>query len=156
MTAPRRSPFDHANEVARRLGALLTPDLLKRAYRPDPACPVRGHCYVATEALWYLLGAGASPFRTKWAPFEGKAHWWLEHRRVVVDPTAAQLGEHALRVYERGHGCGFLTNYPSKRTRTLLRRYLAAHPEETQVCRALKHHLDSLDADTEVLKSSLA
>ena len=145
-TSTRRYPTDIARETSRRVTALLTPDLLKRAFRPDPTCPVRGHCYVAAEALWYLLGAGASPFRPKCAPFEGTMHWWLEGLGVVVDPTAAQLGAHAQRVYDKGRGCGFMTNYPSRRTQVLLRRYLAAHPETSQARRALKEHLDTLDS----------
>ena len=153
-TTTRRSPNDVAHEVSRHVAALLTPDLLKRGHQYDPTCPVRGHCYVAAETLWYLLGAAACPFRSKCAPFEGKTHWWLQHRGVVLDPTAAQLGEFAQRVYDKGRGCGFLTNYPSQRTRILLRRYLVAHWEETQVCRALKHHLDSLDVDAAVPRLS--
>jgi hypothetical protein len=148
-SSTRKSPIDVAHEVSRRVAALLTPDLLQTNRRPDPDCSARGHCYVPAEALWYLLGAGASPLRPKCAPFQGTTHWWLEYNGVVVDPTSAQLGEHPRRVYDRGRGCGFVTNYPSRRTQILLRRYLAAYPEETLACRALKNHLDSLDAATE-------
>jgi len=128
-------------EVCRRVTALLTPDLLAPKFQHDPACPVRGHCYVASEALWWLLGAGASGLSVKYGRFDGANHWWLEGRRIILDPTAAQLGEHASRVYARGRSCGFLTKQPSTRTCILLRRYLDKYPEDTAATRVLRELL---------------
>ena len=35
--------------------AVLTPDLIPRAYQNHPENPMFGHCYGAAEALYHLL-----------------------------------------------------------------------------------------------------
>lgn len=97
----------------------LTDDLRKAPYRGDPN-PLTGHCYVASEALYHLLGSD------EWKPcnisHEGSPHWYLTNRRTgeVLDPTAGQFQTPV--PYERGKGKGFLTKEPSKRAQELLKR----------------------------------
>jgi hypothetical protein len=103
---------------------LLTP-LRRKLKNRRPGC---GHCYVASEALWHLLGGRESG----WTPQilthgtwpeglkPGETHWYLRKGDEVLDPTALQFrGEIP---YSRGKGCGFLTREPSKRAQTLLER----------------------------------
>jgi hypothetical protein len=37
-----------------------------------------GYCYVASEALYYLLGGHEAGLTAKRAPCPGGEHWWLE------------------------------------------------------------------------------
>lgn len=102
----------------------LSPELLSAEWRAQ-SCPLEGHCYVASEALWHLLG------RKDWKPmvatyFEGErrcTHWWLEHRvsGVRADPTREQYLPD-IPPYEIGRGSGFLTRKPSKRAKVVIER----------------------------------
>lgn len=103
----------------------LTPDLLKPRFRhmvEAGAHPLTGHCYVACEALYHLLGGQASDFVPHTVRHCDKVHWFLQHRHLptVLDPTAAQF--QTTPSYWTGRGRGFLTRHPSKRARTLLAR----------------------------------
>ncbi len=93
----------------------LSDDLLKPGYE-------RGaHCYVASEALYHILGgksAGLKPMNIK---HEGVQHWFLlSITGVVIDPTADQFS--APVPYDRARGRGFLTKKPSKRAQVLIER----------------------------------
>jgi len=117
------SPQDHIH----RIKSVLSPDLLKPAYRSmhDPANRTAGHCYHAAEALWHMLGGRAAG----WTPYvhreaDGITHWWLQHDSgAIADPTADQYQGDPLP-YERGlgKGCGFLTRQPSLRAQEIIRR----------------------------------
>lgn len=80
-----------------------------------------GHCYVASEAIYFLLGgkeAGWTPVRLKYC---GATHWWIKHESgQIIDITAKQF-KHPVP-YHKGRGAGFLTKSPSKRTCKLLER----------------------------------
>lgn len=107
-------------ELGERIVAVLTDDLRKPAYRGHPN-PLAGHCYVASEALYHLLGgkaAGITPMRIT---HEGGPHWWIRTRDGDhVDLTAGQFTTPV--PYAQGVGCGFLTRQPSKRAQTVLDR----------------------------------
>lgn len=112
--------------VARRIQAVLSPDLLSRDYRHcADEHPQAGHCYAATEAAFHCLGGAEAG----WAPYvardeEGGTHWWLRHRSgLIFDVTKAQftaLGQQP--PYAAGKGKGFLTARPSKRARLIIER----------------------------------
>jgi len=115
----------------------LTPDL-RKVETPAEANPVAGHCYVASEALYHLLGGKESGL----TPHSGKLgqgmHWWLEDETgAVLDPTMDQLPEGYN--YHAGRGRGFLTKTPSKRAQTLIERVLG--PDDPVV--AVQAELDS-------------
>ena len=110
-----------------RIASVLTPDLLKPAYRHmvEAGNPTAGHCYHAAEAAFHLLGgaeAGWTPQVFREA--DGITHWWLRHRDGrIVDPTADQYRSAGLEPpYAHGKGCGFLTRQPSRRAGEIIRR----------------------------------
>lgn len=104
----------------------LTPDLLKPKYRKKKRRNrYTGHCYVATEALFHMLGKKRSGFVPQVIRHEGGTHWFLKHSEsgTILDLTSRQF-----RIpvpYHKGRGTGFLTRKPSKRARILMRRVRA-------------------------------
>jgi hypothetical protein len=82
----------------------------------------RGNCYVASEALYHLLGgkrAGWTPVRTSMGR---DTHWWLRHKSgLILDVTKSQFRGHVEPIYETGRGAGFLTKRPSRRARKLMK-----------------------------------
>ena len=110
-----------------RIQGALSLDLLHRDYAPEPerytsACI--GHCYVATEAMFYLFGkdAGFVPYVLNHG---NGTHWWFvnEQSGEILDPTEPQL-EGDRFPYHKGRHQFFLTSSPSKRCRELMRRVM--------------------------------
>lgn len=106
----------------------LTPDLLQGRWkhRQPNAHPLEGHCYIAAEALWHLLGPKDwKPMCASYEDEYGKAtHWWLVKRsntNIIADPTKEQY-EPDNPPYHIGKGSGFLTTKPSKRAQIVLNR----------------------------------
>ncbi len=72
----------------------LDDSLLKPEWKKvSPRNNVTGHCYAASEALFYMTGADK-----KWTPQVGKdenggTHWWLLSKQdgKIVDPTSEQF-----------------------------------------------------------------
>lgn len=106
----------------------LSPDLLHKKYnKPNPNNPLQGHCYVASEALYYLLEP--SDFKPKVATYEAvkgyASHWWLENKKTgkILDPTSGQFKRSFIKeLYKKGRFCGFLTKGPCRKTQTLLNK----------------------------------
>lgn len=101
----------------------LTPDLLVGRWQKQ-SHPLEGHCYVAAEALYHLVGPAWKPCCASYQDEGGRAtHWWLEHRETGkrLDPTREQYGEE-LPPYHLGKGSGFLTRKPSRRAQIVLDR----------------------------------
>lgn len=96
------------------------PDLVKPRYKPEEGS-LRGHCYVACEALWHMFykDYGYLPYNTK---VDGESHWFLKSKDFgLVDPTSEQFGNRDLTPeYENAKQVPFLTREPSKRTRVVL------------------------------------
>lgn len=112
-----------------RIQAVLTPDLLTPQYRATlrPGDhPVTGHCAVAAEALYHLLGGKKSGLTPMVARIPGgETHWWLRGPDgEIMDPTAEQFGSRSLpAIYASGHGCGFQSPRGiSKRAEEVIRR----------------------------------
>lgn len=83
--------------------------------------PYAGHCYVASEALYHLLGGKAGGYRPMYIRHEGSPHWFLKDTKGnVVDPTASQF--RTAVPYDDAIGKGFLTDKPSKRAQIVLDR----------------------------------
>lgn len=99
----------------------LTDDLRKPHYQGNPN-PMAGHCYVASEALYHLLGGKAAGYKAFTINHEGEPHWFLKDAQGnVIDPTADQFTTPV--PYDQARGIGFLTgDKPSKRAQTLLSR----------------------------------
>lgn len=91
--------------------------------------PLRGHCSVATEAVYFLAGgkkSGLTPHTIRVSPEE--VHWFLKDQSgKVIDPTAGQF-DHPVE-YEQSRGRGFPTpkhglddQPPSKRAQKVIER----------------------------------
>jgi hypothetical protein len=101
---------------------VLTDDLLHPRYRRlANRRPTTGHCYAASEALFYLLGGKAAGLQAAVVRHEGGVHWFLRLADgTVIDPTADQFA--TWPPYDRARGIGFLTPGPSARAREIIRR----------------------------------
>lgn len=98
----------------------LSDDLRRPIYRGNP-CGVAGHCYVASEAAWHLLGGMKSSWRPMFVRHECEPHWYLKSSKgPILDLTAAQFSTPV--PYHEGRGRGFLTKAPSRRAQELLGR----------------------------------
>lgn len=100
----------------------LSDDLRKPEYAGPH--PMSGHCYVAAETLYTLLGGREAGLIPKTVRHEGATHWWLETQEgEIIDPTGDQFSSSV--PYAMGRGRGFLTREPSRRARVLLERVRA-------------------------------
>jgi len=97
------------------------PELRQKKYNSNHH-PLAGHCYIATEALYYLIPSNERSYFKPCCISLGASmtHWFLKDRcsSEVLDPTASQFSE--VPDYSRGVGKGFLTKEPSKRTQKVL------------------------------------
>lgn len=104
----------------------LSPELLRPRYRRSNPRPLEGHCYIAAEALYHLLGGGTAGFVACVArDVDSDTHWWVEHRWTDqrYDPTAEQYLEAGFTPpYVLGRRTGFLTSKPSKRAQIVIER----------------------------------
>jgi hypothetical protein len=106
--------------VARAVRASLTPDLLKPVFAGG-AEPLAGHCYVASEAYFHLVGGAAAGWTPVAVQHEGGPHWWLRGPGGrIVDLTAEQFRTPV--PYGLGRGKGFLTSQPSRRAAIVMGR----------------------------------
>jgi len=107
----------------------LTPDLLKGRWETSPDDGVSGHCYVATEALYWMMGKGMG-FKPhvvghKECPEllkEGETHWFLMKDDMVLDVTADQFKGRIPYVLGKPNG---MMNHPeggSKRAQVLIKK----------------------------------
>lgn len=110
-----------SEEFIKPLIESLTNDLRKPKYRESPN-PMTGHCYVASEALYHLLGGRESGWVPHSIKHEGDQHWYLKNKTngVIIDPTASRFRTPV--PYHHGRGKGFLTKEPSKRAQQLINR----------------------------------
>jgi 8-oxo-dGTP pyrophosphatase MutT (NUDIX family) len=110
-----------SEELLRPLVESLTNDLRKPKYRESPN-PMTGHCYVASEAMFHLLGGKDSGWVPHNIKHEGDQHWYLKNKTTgaILDPTASQFKTPV--PYQHGRGKGFLTKEPSKRAQELITR----------------------------------
>jgi hypothetical protein len=113
---------DKTAKTVDQVRSVLSDDLLKPEYRGSKHC-MKGHCYVASEALYHLLGGKEAGWIPHTIQHEGGPHWYLKHSGGrVLDPTADQFNTPV--PYEKGTGKGFLTKVPSARTRQVIERML--------------------------------
>tara|TARA_B100000700_G_scaffold69353_2_gene76900 strand:+ start:15677 stop:16081 length:405 start_codon:yes stop_codon:yes gene_type:complete len=102
----------------------LTDELLKPEYRKlENRHQTTGHCYIAAEALYHLLGGKEKVSSYTGRDSDNGTHWWLVDKQTkeIYDPTAEQYyHENENPPYENGKACGFLTRQPSKRCQTIL------------------------------------
>lgn len=122
------SPQEISAIVARLQGILKTCNDLRREPWKGSSNPLAGHCYVASETLFHLLGGATSAWTPQSISHEGSPHWYLKNKETgeIVDPTASQFQTPV--PYAQGKGKGFLTKLPSKRTLVVLRKHFDLEP----------------------------
>lgn len=98
----------------------LTDDLRRAPWKGHPN-PLAGHCYVASEAMYHLMGGKDSGLTPQFINHEGSPHWFLKSDSgIVYDLTAGQFETPV--PYDQARGCGFLTSKPSKRAQIVIDR----------------------------------
>jgi aminoglycoside phosphotransferase (APT) family kinase protein len=119
-----RGTTEYEEKAVGIVRSVLTPELLPPEWQNHPH-PVGGYCYVASEALYYILGGGEAGLRAKRAPCAGGEHWWLEGPGdKLIDATADQFdGDFD---YAEGVASAFLTPEPSPRAVKIILRAGAA------------------------------
>jgi hypothetical protein len=101
--------------------ALLTSDHLRRPPWRGSSNIYAGHCYVAAEALFHLMGGKAAGLTPHTVRVDDVVHWFLKDAvGAVLDPTAAQFAQ--VVPYHLSRGRGFLTREPSRRARRLMEK----------------------------------
>ena len=109
----------------------LTNDLLDKKHRmmkennPNLAHTF-GHCYVASEVAYHLLGGKEEGWTPHFIRHVGRPHWFLKHKSgQILDLTAQQFRTPI--DYSEARGKGFLTKNPSKRALSLIKRIGGSH-----------------------------
>ncbi len=102
-------------------------DSLRPSYRGFTN-PLLGHCYIASEAAYHLMGGKQEGWTPQHYNVDGVSHWYLrDSEGRVLDLTALQFPVEP--DYSQGTGKGFLTSKPSKRAQEIIRRTTTfAHP----------------------------
>lgn len=96
-------------------------DSLRRPPYKGSENPMTGHCYVASEALYHLLGGRKAGWTPMFIAHEGSPHWFLKNSDGrILDATASQFKTPV--PYDNARGKGFLTNQPSKRAQIVMDR----------------------------------
>lgn len=119
-------------DIIKKIQSVLSPDLLKGMWNKEFENPMTGHCYIATEALYWVLGGPDS----EWRPFvlshktwpegldAGETHWFLKNNKGdILDPTKEQFEGEEIR-YDKGTPNGMM-NHPyggSKRAKEIIKR----------------------------------
>lgn len=118
------------SQIVSEIRKNLTPDLLKRCWKTSSDDGVTGYCYVASEALYWIIGKqlGFRPYVLghKDCPDllgEGETHWFLmKDKHVILDITADQFN--GTIPYHLGRPNGMM-NHPeggSKRAQVLIKK----------------------------------
>ena len=80
-----------------------------------------GHCYVASEAFYHLIGGKSCGWKPMFTRHYDVPHWFVQHEDgEIVDITADQFEESV--EYHVARGKGFLTKQPSKRAQIVIDR----------------------------------
>lgn len=120
------------DNLIRKIQSVLTKDLLKGMWNKEFSNPLAGHCYAATEALYWMLGGTESDWKTyvlshlSWPEGldEGETHWFMRNSKgEILDPTAGQFEGQEI-AYDKGR-YNSMMNHPkggSKRAREIMRR----------------------------------
>lgn len=114
------TPRAHVRDIGNRIVRALSDDLRRAPHKGDTN-RLRGHCYVASEALYYMADKHGVQLRPMFIRHEGAPHWFLMGSDgEVYDLTAGQFGIPV--PYSKAKGKGFLTSAPSARAAELIRR----------------------------------
>lgn len=100
--------MSRATAILRAVRSCLTDELRLPKYRGHPN-PLRGHCSVASEAVYFLLGGKHSGWTPTTLRVGDEVHWFLRQHDSgeIIDPTAGQFA--CELDYGEGRGRGFPT-----------------------------------------------
>lgn len=123
-----RALDEHAKRIAAYLKTGKADDLRKPRWQGLPD-PLAGHCYIASELLYYFAGYEWKPMFVR---VNGEPHWFIQHRKTgkILDVTAEQFAPGSVP-YKDAKGKGFLTRWMSNRTTDLHGRYMLWDPSGT-------------------------
>lgn len=109
------------NRLVARVQAALTDDLRLPRYRGNPN-ELAGHCYVASETIFHILGGKETGWPPMFVRHEDQPHWYILNKSLdlIIDPTESQFNSPVPRDLARGKG--FRTKGPSKRAIILMNR----------------------------------
>lgn len=114
-----------AHLLIAKIKRTLTFELLRPEHRKQRSNehPLAGHCYVASEALFHMMGGKDIGLKPMCSRMGNATHWWLDWNGLPFDPTAEQFErEELMQFYAQGKGKGFLTSYPSLRAKIVIGR----------------------------------
>ena len=124
---------NNINSIVSTIKKNLTPDLLKSKWKKDNPEDFYGYCYVATEALWWILGGPDSQYypyvigHMEWPEVlkNGQTHWFLKNKfnGEIIDITKNQFGNKEIP-YSKSKPNGMMC-FPvggSKRAKILINR----------------------------------
>ncbi len=152
--APQGAPMAKSEQLAKaatdkvaklvdQVRGALGDDMLKPEYRGAKGC-MKGHCYVASEALYHLLGGKSSGWVPHSISHEGGPHWYLKHMGGrIVDPTSDQFNTPV--PYHKGAPKDFLTPLPSALAREALDRMLGDQKLKPEKAAEIKGEKETLD-----------
>ncbi|MCA9718079.1 MAG: hypothetical protein KC468_25635, partial [Myxococcales bacterium] len=107
--------------IARAVRDSLTPDLRHKGTRASEDDGDTGFCYVASEAIWHMLGGAESAYQPHRIVHERRSHWYLMNPSgSVIDVTVGQFRR--CPPHESGARRAFLHPTPSKRAKLVLTR----------------------------------
>ena len=112
------------NDIIENIINSLDESLLKKRFlRVKNKNKFTGHCYVATETLYHLLGDDQKKiYRPALLKINDDTHWFLKNKLngEIIDITKEQFDFEL--DYGNAKNCFFLTKEPSKRTKILISR----------------------------------
>jgi hypothetical protein len=101
--------------------ALIQSNDLRRKPWKNSENKLAGHCYIASEILYHLLGGKNSGWKPMFMRVYNTPHWYLQHESgKIIDLTDSQFDGKLDRT--NAVGKGFLTKHLSKRATKLLSR----------------------------------
>lgn len=111
-------------------GMIVNDGMLKNQYTENNSkitidTPARGHCYHASEALYYLMGGKLSGYQPCFIKFENNdTHWFLKHKKSgrIVDVTSSQFKKNFEIPYEKGTNRGFMQQ--SNNSKEIMRLFI--------------------------------
>jgi len=116
-------------KVIQKIQSSLSPDLLKpdQKQKLTGIHPTEGHCAIAAEAAYHLLGGKDAGWVAVVLPRKvlgDNTHWWIENKITGerIDPTSEQFGSEPIP-YHLGKRTGFMSpKGPSKRAKIVIER----------------------------------
>lgn len=111
------------NQVVKLIADNLSDKYLNKKYLKTNRNKFSGHCYLASEIAYHLLGGKNNGWKSYQMIYENTSHWFLKHKSgYILDITAKQFNiTPTKKDYDLAKGKGFLTKNLSKRSQSFLK-----------------------------------